>query len=54
MGTVTSERLQSYQKLQREMSYQGLNSRQLEQAKIQRMFGGKQAMKRVKQRYHRD
>ncbi|MDK9679555.1 ribosome small subunit-dependent GTPase A [Lactiplantibacillus argentoratensis] len=53
-GTVTSERLQSYQKLQREMSYQGLNSRQLEQAKIQRMFGGKQAMKRVKQRYHRD
>ncbi|MCW0153879.1 ribosome small subunit-dependent GTPase A [Lactiplantibacillus plantarum] len=54
VGTVTSERLQSYQKLQREMSYQGLNSRQLEQAKIQRMFGGKQAMKRVKQRYHRD
>ncbi|MGO3898853.1 MAG: ribosome small subunit-dependent GTPase A [Lactiplantibacillus argentoratensis] len=53
-GTVTAERLQSYQKLQREMSYQGLNSRQLEQAKIQRMFGGKQAMKRVKQRYHRD
>ncbi|BBM20153.1 putative ribosome biogenesis GTPase RsgA 2 [Lactiplantibacillus plantarum] len=53
-GRVSLERLQSYQKLQREMSYQGLNSRQLEQAKIQRMFGGKQAMKRVKQRYHRD
>lgn len=53
-GRVSLERLQSYQKLQREMSYQGLNSRQLEQAKIQRMFGGKQAMKRIKQRYHRD
>lgn len=53
-GTVTLERLQSYQKLQREMAYQGLNSRQREQAKIQRMFGSQHAMKQVKRHYHQD
>ncbi|WP_047999632.1 ribosome small subunit-dependent GTPase A [Lactiplantibacillus herbarum] len=49
-GELTSGRLQSYHKLQREVSYQGLNSRQLEQEKLNRMFGGKNVMKQVKQR----
>lgn len=46
-GQLSAERLQSYQKLQRELSYQGLAARQREQAKLQRMFGGKSAMKAV-------
>lgn len=46
-GELDPQRVASYQKLQREMSYQGLNARQLEQAKIQRMFGGKRAMQQV-------
>lgn len=46
-GTLTEERLKSYQKLQREMSYAGLNSRQLEKEKINRMFGGKSEMKKI-------
>lgn len=50
-GTLSPKRLQSYQKLQREMSYQGLNARQLEQAKIKRMFGGKNAMKQMISKY---
>ncbi len=51
-GKLSAERLQSYIKLQNEMSYEGLNSRQLEQEKINRMFkevgGKKQARNLVK------
>lgn len=47
-GTLSAKRFESYQKLQREVSYAGLNSRQLENEKINRMFGGKDEMKRMK------
>ncbi len=46
-GELSLERLESYQKLQREMSYEGLNFRQLEEEKIRRMFGGKNEMKQT-------
>ncbi|MEA4815387.1 MAG: ribosome small subunit-dependent GTPase A [Lachnospiraceae bacterium] len=46
-GKLSKERLQNYLKLQREISYEGLNSRQLEQAKINKMFGSKGEMKKV-------
>lgn len=44
-GTLLVERFINYQKLQAELTYQGLNSRQLEQAKIKRMFGSIGGMK---------
>jgi ribosome biogenesis GTPase len=47
-GTLSEKRFESYQKLQREVSYAGLKSRQLENEKINRMFGGKDEMKRMK------
>lgn len=51
-GSLSEERFESYKKLQKELSYQGLESRQLEQEKIKHMFGGmsemKQAMKQIK------
>ena len=47
-GTLSEKRFESYQKLQRELSYTGLNARQLENEKINRMFGGKDEMKRMK------
>lgn len=47
-GILPAERLGSYQKLQTELSYQGLNSRQTEQEKIKRMFGGTGAMKQAR------
>ncbi len=43
-GKLSPERLHNYVKLQNELSYQGLNSRQVEQEKVNRMFkdvGGK-------------
>ena len=46
-GLLSEERLKSYQKLQRELSYAGLNSRQLENEKIDRMFGSKAEMKQM-------
>lgn len=56
-GRLSAERLSSYQKLQIEINYQGLNSRQLEKEKINRMFGGigamKQAMDEAKQKRKR-
>lgn len=56
-GALSEKRFESYQKLQREVSYAGLNARQLENEKINRMFGGKGEMKRVmkeiKNRNHR-
>lgn len=44
--TLSEKRLESYRKLQRELSYSGLSARQLENEKINRMFGGKDEMKR--------
>lgn len=44
-NSLPLERFLSYQKLQAELNYQGMNSRQLEQAKITRMFGSVGAMK---------
>ena len=56
-GELLEERFESYQKLQKEAGYEGLNSRQLEQEKIKRMFGGmgemKQAMKHAKDKNRR-
>lgn len=46
-GVLSAERLESFNKLGKEMSYEGLNSRQLEQEKIRRMFGGLGEMKQV-------
>ncbi|MDR2551544.1 MAG: ribosome small subunit-dependent GTPase A [Treponema sp.] len=46
-GTLPAKRFESYQKLKREMSYEGLNSRQLENEKINRMFGSKSGMKQM-------
>lgn len=48
-GRLLEKRLESYKKLQRELSYSGLNARQLENEKINRMFGGKSEMKRIKE-----
>ncbi len=39
-GMLSVERLNSFQKLQTELKYQELNSRQLEREKINKMFGG--------------
>ncbi len=51
--TLSRERFESYQKLRREMSYDGLNARQRENEKINHMFGSKaemkQAFKRIKE-----
>lgn len=46
-GELPAERLESYRKLQKEMGYEGLNSRQLEQKKIESMFGSKGEMKQA-------
>ncbi|GAB6181930.1 ribosome small subunit-dependent GTPase A [Desulfotomaculum defluvii] len=45
---LSAERLSNYIKLQTEMKYQGLNSRQVEQEKIEKMFGGMGAMKQAR------
>lgn len=56
-GDLPEERLESYKKLQKEIGYEGLNSRQLEQKKIESMFGSKgemkQAMRFVKEKNKR-
>ena len=46
-GELSTERFESYQKLQREMAYSNLNSRELENEKIKRMFGSKNEMKQM-------
>lgn len=46
-GQLATDRLASYQKLQRELAYDGLNAREREQEKINRMFGSKNGMKQV-------
>lgn len=47
-GGLSEVRLAGYFKLRREMAYDGLSSRQTEQEKIKRMFGGKSEMKQLK------
>jgi len=44
-GSLSAKRFENYQKLGREVSYEGLSSRQREQEKLNRMFGGKKALK---------
>ncbi|WP_084576416.1 ribosome small subunit-dependent GTPase A [Sporomusa malonica] len=45
---ISAERLGSYNKLQTELKYQGLNSRQREQEKINKMFGSVNGMKQAR------
>ena len=56
-GGLSEERFDSFAKLGKEISYEGLNSRQLEREKINRMFGGlgemKQAMRHAKNKRKR-
>jgi ribosome biogenesis GTPase len=47
-GALTEERLRNYQKLQREVSYSGLNARQIEDEKIAQVFENRATMKRVR------
>ena len=47
-GQLAPERLASYKKLQTELGYQGLNSRQLEQKKIARMMGSMGGIKQAR------
>ena len=47
-GLIDMKRLQSYKKLQKELKYSELNSRELEREKINEMFGGMGAMKEAK------
>jgi ribosome biogenesis GTPase len=46
-GGLSEKRFENYQKLRREILYDGLNSRQIENEKIDRMFGGKAEMKQA-------
>ncbi|HYH01567.1 MAG TPA: ribosome small subunit-dependent GTPase A [Bacillota bacterium] len=47
-GGLDPERLASFRKLSKEAKYDGLNSRQIEQEKINEMFGGKGELKNVR------
>jgi len=46
-GELSMERFESYEKLRKELRYEGLNARQLEQEKIRNMFGSMGEMKRA-------
>lgn len=46
-GELSEKRFENYMKLQKEIEYEGLSSRQLEQERIRRMFGSKGEMKRA-------
>lgn len=46
-GKLSAKRFENYKKLQKEMGYDGLNFRQLEDEKINRMFGSKANMKQL-------
>jgi ribosome biogenesis GTPase / thiamine phosphate phosphatase len=46
-GRLLINRLENYRKIERDIAYEGLNSRQVEGKKIARMFGGKAEMKRA-------
>ena len=57
-GTITQRRLDSYIKLKNESSYQGLNSKQIETQKLERMFkevgGMKNARRFAKDKKHKN
>ena len=46
-GSLDAARLGNYNKIQMEAGYSGLSSRQIEEKKIKRMFGGKGEMKKT-------
>ena len=46
-GQLSQKRFENYRKLQKELDYEGLNSRQLEAEKIKKMFGSKSEMKQL-------
>lgn len=48
-GSLTQKRLDHYQKLKTEVEYNGLTFRQIENKKINRMFGNKNKMKQLRQ-----
>lgn len=48
-GELSENRFENYKKLQIELSYKGLNSRQIEEKKITRMLGGKSVKAVMKQ-----
>lgn len=48
-GALSAERFASYRKLQREMSYEGLNSRRLENEKLRAYGISKKEMKQIKE-----
>lgn len=52
-GQLTQERLQSYRKLQRELTYQDLKAEQREKQKINNMFGSLSAMKQISKQIKR-
>lgn len=47
-GELSVKRLESYQKLAKEIHYEGLNSRQLEHTKINNMFGSMSKLKQLR------
>lgn len=47
-GTISVERLESFQKLKRETKYEGLNSKMIEKEKISEMFSGIGGMKNAR------
>lgn len=47
-GVLDSNRPENYKKIQTEIGYAGLSSRQVEEEKINRVFGGKNQMKKIK------
>ena len=47
-GSISEERLISYQKLKKEMNYDGLNAKEIEAVKINQMFGSKANLKSLK------
>lgn len=50
-GLLSSDRLESYHKLKNEAGYDGLNSRQIEAKKVEKMFGGFGEMKNMRRYY---
>jgi ribosome biogenesis GTPase len=46
-GSLDAARFGNYNKIQTEVGYSGLSSRQIEEEKIKRMFGGKGEMKKA-------
>lgn len=47
-GSISEERFTSYQKLKKEMNYDGLNAKEIEAVKINQMFGSMANLKSLK------